>query len=138
MLDLLRKKFINKIKYSRSSPDPDFLGVTMISHENYFQFLPISRHLWTTQENHNRSIRSRRISCNWRKKFRLSQKEIFLEPIQKSPCIVNYLWAGVSNYICSIILVITKRPTFLDCVNSNIYSCILSLLKLHKKFWFMN
>ena len=29
------------------------------------------------------------------------------------------------------------KQTCLDCVNSNIYSCILSLLKLHRIFWFM-
>ena len=45
MLNLLRKKFINKIKYSRSSPDPDFLGVTISNHVTSFRFLPISRHL---------------------------------------------------------------------------------------------
>ena len=45
---------IKKIKYSRTSSDPDFLDVTI---------LPISGHLRTTQENQNRSIRSRRISC---------------------------------------------------------------------------
>ena len=38
MLNLLRKKFISKIKYSRSSPDPDFLGVTISKHVIYFQF----------------------------------------------------------------------------------------------------
>ena len=143
-LNLLRKKFINKIKYSRSPPDPDFVGVTISSHVIYFQFFPFSRHLWTTQENQDCSIRSRRVSCNWGENFRLSQKERFLEPIEKSPYIVNYLWAGVSSYVYSIILVIIKvytssslfhfsfviemKPTFLDSVNSNIYSCILSLL----------
>ena len=148
------KKFINKIKCSGSLPDPDFLGVTISSHVIHFRFLPIFRHLRTTQENQNRLIRSRRICCNWGENFRLSQKKIFLEPIGKSPYIVNYLWAGVSNYVYSIILVITKiyissslfhlsfiieaKPAFLDCVNSNIYSCILSLLKLHETFRFMN
>ena len=148
------KKFINKIKCSGSLPDPDFLGVTISSHVIHFRFLPIFRHLWTTQENQNRLIRSRRICCNWGENFRSSQKKIFLEPIGKSPYIVNYLWAGVSNYVYSIILVITKiyissslfhfsfnietKPIFLDCVNSNIYRCILSLLKLHETVWFMN
>ena len=74
--------------------------------------------------------------------------------MKKSP--VNYLRAGVSNYVFSIILVITQRfyissslfyfsfvidnvkPTFFNCVNSNIYSSILLLLKLHETFWFMN
>ena len=45
MLNLLRKKVINKIKCSRSLPDPDFLGVTINSHVIYFWFLPFSRHL---------------------------------------------------------------------------------------------
>ena len=150
MLNLLRKKFINKIKYSRSSPDPDFLGVTISIHVIYFWFLPFSRHLQTTQENQNWSIRRRRISGNWAENSSLSQKERFLEPIKKISYIVNYLWAGVYG----IILVITKiyifsslfhlsfvieaKATFLDCADSNIYSCILSLLKLHETFWFMN
>ena len=154
MLNLLRKKFINKIKYSRSSLDPDFLGLTITSHVIYFRFLLFSIRLRATQENQNRSIRSKRISCNRGENFLLSQMERFLEPIEKSPYIVNYLWAGVGSYVYSIILVITKiyipsslfhfsfvieaEPTFLDCMNSNIYSCILSLLKLHKTFWFMN
>ena len=71
------KKFINKIKYSRTSQDPDFFGVTISSHVVYFRFLQTSRHFGTTQENQNWSIRSRRISCNWGEKFRLSQKERF-------------------------------------------------------------
>ena len=148
------EKFINKIKYFRSLPNPDFLGVTIRSRVIYFRFLPFSRHLQTTQENQNWSIWSRRISCNWGEKFRLSQKERFLELIEKSPYIVNYLWPGISSYVYSIILVITKiytssslfhfsfvleaKATLLDCVNSNIYSCILSLLKLHEAFWFLN
>ena len=71
------KKFINKIKYSRSSQDLDFFGVSISSHVVYFRFLSTSRHFGTTQENQNRSIRSRRISCNWGENFRLSQKERF-------------------------------------------------------------
>ena len=81
-------------------------------------------------------IRSRRTSCNWRENFRLSKKKRFLEQIERSPFIVNYLWAGVNNYVHSIMLVITKiyvssslfhfsfvieaKPTYHDCVNSNI------------------
>ena len=30
------------------------------------------------------------------------------------------------------------KQTSLDCENSNIYSCILSLLNLHEAFWFMS
>ena len=85
--------------------------------------MPIFRHLWTTQENQNRLIRSRGISCNWGENFWLSQKERFLEPIEKSPCIVSYLWAGVSSYVYSIILVIIKIYIF------PLYSTSVLLLK---------
>ena len=74
------KEIIYKIKYSGSLPHPDFLGVTISSHVIYCRFLPIFRHLWTTQENQNRLIRSRRICCNWGENFRLSQKENVLDP----------------------------------------------------------
>ena len=79
-----KKKNQNKIKYSRSSPDPNFLGVTIRSHIISFRSFQFSRHLWATQENQNPSIQSRKISCNWAKNFRLSQKERFLHPIEKS------------------------------------------------------
>ena len=50
----------------------------------------------------------------WEKKiFRLSQKERFLEQIEKNPHIFNYWWAGVSNYVYSTILVTTKVYIFL-------------------------
>ena len=89
-------------------PDPDFLGVTISSHVIHSRLLLFSRHLWTTQENQNWFIRSRRINCNWGENFWLSQKERFLEPIERSPYIFNYLWPGDSNYVNSIMLVITK------------------------------
>ena len=38
----------------------------------------------------------------------------------------------------SLITIDHTKPTCLDCVNSNIYSFMLSLLKLHWTFWFMN
>ena len=103
MLNLLRKKIINKMKYSRSCPDPDFLDVTFSNHVISFSFLPISRHLQNSGKPKNWLIRSRRISSNWGENFWLSQWERFLEPIEKSPYIVNYLWA-----VYSIILMITK------------------------------
>ena len=134
MLNLLRKTFTNKIKYYRSSPDPDFLGVTVSIHVIYCRFLPFPRHLRSTQENQNWSFQSKRIRCNWGENVWLSQKDRFLEPVEKSPYIVKYLWAGVSSYVYSIILVITKiyipsslfhfsfiieaKPTFFDRLNS--------------------
>ena len=88
------------------------------------------------------------------KLFRLSQKERFLEPIKKNPYIVNYWWAGVRNYVWHYFgdhedlyisslfyftfVIDNAKLTCFDCVNSNIYSCILSFLKLHRTFWVMN
>ena len=155
MLNLFRKKLINKIKYSESSSDPDFHGVTISNHVIYYRFLPVSRHLCTTQENQNLSIRSRRISCNWGENFGLSQKERFLEPIEKSTYIVNDLWAGVSNiifialfwwsqiFIYFLFFILLQfcywsEANLRRLVNSNISSSIFSLLKLHETSWFMN
>ena len=136
MLNFLRKKFINKIKYSRRLPDPDIFGVTISSHVIYFSIFAIFQALVDNSGKPKLLIRSRRTSCNWRENFRLSKKKRFLEQIERSPFIVNYLWAGVNNYVHSIMLVITKiyvssslfhfsfvieaKPTYHDCVNSNI------------------
>ena len=147
------KEIIYKIKYSGSLPHPDFLGVTISSHVIYCRFLPIFRHLWTTQENQNRLIRSRRICCNWGENFRLSQKENVLDPEKVLILLITCELVSATMsialfrdhkdlYISSSLFyssfVIETKPTFLDCVNRNIYSCILSLLKLRKTFWFMN
>ena len=70
--------------------------------------------------------------------------------LKKSFFCYKYWWASISNYVYNTILVMTKiyiyiyfflfyfiividdvKPTYLDSVNSNIYSCILSLLKLY-------
>ena len=136
MLNFLRKKFINKIKYSRRLPDPDIFGVTISSHVIYFSIFAIFQALVDNSGKPKLLIRSRRTNCNWRENFRLSKKKRFLEQIERSPFIVNYLWAGVNNYVHSIMLVITKiyvssslfhfsfvieaKPTYHDCVNSNI------------------
>ena len=75
------------------------LNVVFISHIISFQFLPISRHFQITLENQNQSIRCRRVSCNWRIFSRLSQKQRFLEPIEKKYYVVNYWWTCVCNYV---------------------------------------
>ena len=86
----------------------------------------------------------------------LSQKERTLKQIEKNAYIVNY-WSTklcLCHYVYSTILVITMiciflllyftfvidnlKPTSLDCVNNNIYSCILSLLNCTETFWFMH
>ena len=90
----------------------DFFGVTISSHIISFSFLSLSGHLWTNQENQNWLTQNRRISCIWGENFRSSQKERFVGLIGKSPYIVNYLGAGVRNYVCSITLVITEIYIF--------------------------
>ena len=155
MLNLLRKKFINKIKYSRSLPDPDFLGVTISSHVIYFRFLPFFRHLRTTQVNQNWSIRSKRISSNWDENFWISQKEKFLEPIKKKSLLITcelvsatmfvalFWWS--QRFIFPLLyftsVLILKRSQFSSIVwtvTSTVTPSILSLLKLHETVWFMN
>ena len=66
MLNYLKNIHFNQI--SRSSLDPENSRCRQQPY-NFFSFLQISGHLQTTQENKNRSIRRRRISCNWGKKI---------------------------------------------------------------------
>ena len=131
MLNLLKKIYQKKSNIQEACQTLKIIGVANSSHIILFRFLPISGHY------------------NWRKKFVsiISKGKIF-RAYNKNPYIVNYWWTGVSNYFYSTILVITKiyiflhlyftsvyaKPTCLDCVHSNIYSCILSLLKLQGTF----
>ena len=125
MLNLLRKKIINKIKYSRSSPDPDFFGVTISSHVIYFRFLSFSRQLPTTQENQNWSIGSRRISCNcgenWKRKdfWGLSKKVLILlitwELVSAAMFVALYWWSQrfifPLLYFTSVLLLKRSQPS---------------------------
>ena len=111
LLTLLKKKSLKKIKYCRSSLDPKNSWCGHQQPYNFFPAFPVPGRFWITQENQNQSIRSGKISCNWKICFLLLllfQKERFLEPTEKSPYIVNYWWACVNNYVSSTILVITK------------------------------
>ena len=58
-------------------------------------------------------------------------------------CLQHYFGDHENLYISSSFfyfsfVIDNAKPTCLDCVNSNIYSFILSLLKLHGTFCFMN
>ena len=57
-------------------------------------------------------------------------------------CLQHYFGDHENLYISAFFyfnfLIDNAKSNCLDCVNSNIYSCILSLLKLHVKFCFMN
>ena len=79
------KKFINKMKYSRSSPDPDFLDLTISSHQQQYDFFLVFADFWTLAE--LREIKIGRLEAEelavWGEGFQLSQKERFLKPIKK-------------------------------------------------------
>ena len=60
-----------KMKYSRSSLDP---GDSCCNHQQPYNFLSFFADFRTTQENQNQSIRSRKISCNWEKRFSIISK----------------------------------------------------------------
>ena len=135
MLNLLK---INVKKYSRSSPDPENLWCDHQQPCNFFSVFVDSGNFQTTfRKTKIGRFEAEELTITEEKSFWLSQRERFLATIEKN----LYWWASVY----STILVITElqfccnaKPTCLDCVNSNIYSCILSLLKLQVTFWFMN
>ena len=63
--------------------------------------------------------------------------------MSKALCLWHYFGDHEDLYITSSLFYLSfvidnAKPTSLDCENSNIYSCILQLLKLHETFWFMN
>ena len=89
------------------------------------------------------------------RKRKISKGKVFRADRKKSFFCYNYWWSNISYYVYSTIFVITKihiflllfyfsffidnaKPTGLDCVNSNFYSSIFSLWKLHRTFCFMN
>ena len=88
-VESFEKKSLKKSNIPEARQILKTLSVAISSRIVSFQFLPISKHLQTTQGSQNSSIRSSRTICNWRKKFRLSQKENFLESIEKNPYVVN-------------------------------------------------
>ena len=159
MVNLLNEK--NSLKNSNipeARQTLKILCVTISSHIISFRFLSIFENLRATQKSQNRLIWSRKISCNWGKKnfFDYLKRKKFLEPIAKNPytvvitgepmsalCLRHYFGYHENLYIsCSFFyfsfVINNAKPTCFDCVNSNIYSCILSLLKLHGTFYFMN
>ena len=107
-----KKNHYNKSNIQEARQTLKIIGVAINSRIIYFLFFSISDHFRITQENQNQLIRSRKTSSNWGNFFRLSQKEIFLEPIAKNSYIVNYWWTGFNNYVYSTILVITKIYIF--------------------------
>ena len=69
-----------KMKYSRSSLDP---GDSCCNHQQPYNFLSFFADFRTTQENQNQSIRSRKISCNWEKRFSIISKGKILRADRK-------------------------------------------------------
>ena len=108
------KKSLRKSNVLETHQTLKILVVGSSSHIIYFRFLSISGHLRTTQDNQNLYIRRRRISCNWGKNLSIISKgKIFRSDRKKNSFIVNYWRNGVSSYIYSTILVITKIYMFL-------------------------
>ena len=132
ILNLFFKSLLKSMKYSRSLLDTENYRVAISSHIMSFRFLPISGHFLTTQGNQNQSIGSRKISCS-----RLSQKEKFLEPIEKNSHFVSFTGEPVSAIMSTTLFQWSQRftyfffifsfvidnakPTCLDCVSNNIY-----------------
>ena len=92
-----------------------------------------------------------KVKLRWNKSSRLLQRIAFLvsftvvitgEPMS-ALCLQHYFDGHENFYISSSsfyfsFVIDNAKPTYLDCVNSNICSFILSLLKLHGTFCFMN
>ena len=132
------------------------LGVAISSYIIYIRFLPISGHFQTT-----RGIKISRFTavigedfnyyyCLKRKDFYSRSKKILI-PLQllvsrcQHLCQKHYfydhkdLYISSSLFYFSFVIINTKtKTTCLNCVNGNIYSYILSLLKFFGTFSFMN
>ena len=75
--------------------------------------------------------------------FRANWKTILISLITGEPVSVifgDHEDLYISYLFCFSFAIDNAKPTCLDLVNSNIYSCILSLLKLklQRLFWFIN
>ena len=144
MLNLLK---INFKKYSRGSPDPENYWC---DHQQLYNFFPVfvdSGNFQTTfRKTKIGRFEGEELAVTEEKSFWLSQRERFLETIEKiltgEPMSkALFWWSRRSIYFFFFIFLqfcCNAKPTCLDYVNSNIYSRILSLLKLHVTFWFMN
>ena len=141
-------KKVIKIKYSRSLLDHESSGC---GHSQPYKFFSVFADFRTLVDNSVKpklvDSTQKNFSVTGDRNFQLSPKNRVLEPIEKK---------SVDCYVYSTILVITKssqyisslfyfsfivynaKPAWLDCVNSNIYIWILSLLKLHRTFCYMN
>ena len=105
---IILKKIID-IKYSRSWLNTE---KSRCGHQQpYTFFFGFCRFLDTCRQLRKTKIgifEAEELAVTGEKIFRSSQKERILESIEKNSYIVNYWWAGVSNYVYNTILVITK------------------------------
>ena len=96
----LRKKILKKLNILEAPQTLKIFGVAISSHVISFWFLLISGNFQATQVNQSRFIWSWKVSCNWEKTvFWLSQKERFLEPIEKNSYFVIITGEPVSATI---------------------------------------
>ena len=154
MLNLLRKNSLKKSSIPEARQTLKILDVTISSHIISFWFLLISGHLQATQKSQNWLIQSRKVSCNWGKEiyliiskgkiFRANQNKCFAVitgELVSALCLQQYFGDHKDLFISSSLfyfsfVIDNAKPTSLYCMN--IYSCILSLLKLQGTFCFMN
>ena len=94
------KKILKKSNILEAPQTLKIFGVAISSHVISFWFLLISGNFQATQVNQSRFIWSWKVSCNWEKTvFWLSQKERFLEPIEKNSYFVIITGEPVSATI---------------------------------------
>ena len=84
-------------------------------HQQPYSFFSIFANFWTLVDKSGKPTsadpkQNNSLYLGW--KFSIISKGKILIADRKSPYIVIYLWAGVRNYVCSIILVITKIYIF--------------------------
>ena len=102
--------------------------------------MSISGHFWTTQKKQSRSIRSRKISCNWEKNFLsiISEAKIFRANQKKILILLKFLVSRCQHYVYSTskhedlyifsslfyfsFVINNVQPICLDCLNNYIYT----------------
>ena len=149
MLNLLKKRSLKKLNIQDAFWPLKIIVVAIRNHIISFRFPDTSEQLRKTKISW---FKAEKLAVTWGKKFDYLKRKVFIADRKK---FLTSLITSEQAYVYSTILVITRnlcvsslfyfsfaidnaRARCLDCVNSNIYSCILSLFKLHGTIWFMN
>ena len=144
MLNLLQQKSLrSNILEARQTME--IFVVTISSHIISFCFLPIFAQLRKTKIGR---FKAEELAVTGKKIFDYLKRKDFWSRSKKIPillitaepvsCLQRYFGDHEDLYISFLfhfsLVTDNAKPACLDCVNSNIYSCILSLLKLHRNF----